>query len=75
MPLQSALVAEAQSRISRAAATEGSGANKLANYFVGQVVGQMNRIRPARQVVLEMMTEYAEVAQHFADQAAEEASA
>jgi NAD(P)H-dependent flavin oxidoreductase YrpB (nitropropane dioxygenase family) len=74
MPLQSALVAEAQHRISRAATTEGSGANKLANYFVGQVVGQMDRIRPARQVVLEMMTEYAEVAQRFADQVAEESS-
>jgi NAD(P)H-dependent flavin oxidoreductase YrpB (nitropropane dioxygenase family) len=75
MPLQSALVAEAQYRISRAASTEGSGAQKLANYFVGQVVGQLDRIRPARQVVLDMMTEYAEVAQRFADQVAEEANA
>jgi len=75
MPLQSALVAEAQHRISRAAATEGSGAQKLANYFVGQVVGQLDRIRPARQVVLDMMTEYAEVAQRFADQLSEEADA
>jgi NAD(P)H-dependent flavin oxidoreductase YrpB (nitropropane dioxygenase family) len=75
MPLQSALVAEAQHRISRAAASEGSGANKLANYFVGQVVGQLDRIRPARQVVLDMMTEYAEVAQRFAEQVAEQASA
>ncbi|HZU73661.1 MAG TPA: nitronate monooxygenase family protein [Acidimicrobiales bacterium] len=68
MPLQSALVAEAQARISRAATKEGSGANKLANYFVGQVVGQLDRVRPARQVVLDMVTEYAEVAQRFADQ-------
>ena len=75
MPLQSALVAEAQHRISRAAGTEGSGAQKLANYFVGQVVGQLDRIRPARQVVLDMMTEYAEVAQRFADQVEEEARA
>ena len=75
MPLQSALVAEAQHRISRAASTEGSGAQKLANYFVGQVVGQLDRIRPARQVVLDMMTEYAEVAQRFADQVAEEVAA
>jgi NAD(P)H-dependent flavin oxidoreductase YrpB (nitropropane dioxygenase family) len=74
MPLQSALVAEAQHRISRAASTEGSGAQKLANYFVGQVVGQLDRIRPARQVVLDMMTEYAEVAQRFADQVAEQSS-
>ena len=73
MPLQSALVAEAQYRINRAAASEGSGAQKLANYFVGQVVGQLDRVRPARQVVLDMMTEYAEVAQRFADQVAEEA--
>jgi len=75
MPLQSALVAEAQYRINRAAASQGSGAQKLANYFVGQVVGQLDRVRPARQVVLDMMTEYAEVAQRFADQVAEEARA
>ena len=75
MPLQSALVAEAQLRINRAASTDGSGAQKLANYFVGQVVGQLDRIRPARQVVLDMMTEYAEVAQRFADQVVEESSA
>jgi NAD(P)H-dependent flavin oxidoreductase YrpB (nitropropane dioxygenase family) len=75
MPLQSALVAQAQHRISRAATSEGSGAQKLANYFVGQVVGQLDRIRPARQVVLDMMTEYAEVAQRFADQVAEETTA
>jgi NAD(P)H-dependent flavin oxidoreductase YrpB (nitropropane dioxygenase family) len=74
MPLQSALVAEAQHRISRAAATEGSGAQKLANYFVGQVVGQLDRIRPTRQVVLDMMTEYAEVAQRIAEQVAEDAA-
>jgi NAD(P)H-dependent flavin oxidoreductase YrpB (nitropropane dioxygenase family) len=68
MPLQSALVAEAQLRISRSATREGTGANQLANYFVGQVVGQMNRIKPARQVVIEMATEYADVVQRFADQ-------
>jgi NAD(P)H-dependent flavin oxidoreductase YrpB (nitropropane dioxygenase family) len=68
MPLQSALVAEAQLRIAREAGKEGSGANKLANYFVGQVVGRLDRVRPARQVVLDMVTEYADVAQRFADQ-------
>ena len=73
MPLQTALVAEAQLRINRAAAKEGSGAEQLANYFVGQVVGQLDRVRPARQVVLDMVTEYAEVAQDFADQVAETA--
>jgi NAD(P)H-dependent flavin oxidoreductase YrpB (nitropropane dioxygenase family) len=75
MPLQSALVADAQRRIARAAATAGSGANHLANYFVGQVVGQLDGIRPARQVVLEMMTEYADVVRGFAEQAAADAEA
>jgi NAD(P)H-dependent flavin oxidoreductase YrpB (nitropropane dioxygenase family) len=68
MPLQSALVREAQARIARAATKEGSGAEQLANYFVGQVVGQMNQVRSARQVVLDMVTEYADVAERFADQ-------
>ena len=70
MPLQTALVAEAQLRINRAATKEGTGAHQLANYFVGQVVGQLDRVRPTRQVVLDMVTEYAEVVQRFADQVA-----
>ena len=70
MPLQSALVAEAQNRIARSSHHEGTGAHKLANYFVGQVVGTMDRIKPARQVVLEMMTEYADVVGRFGDEAA-----
>jgi NAD(P)H-dependent flavin oxidoreductase YrpB (nitropropane dioxygenase family) len=68
MPLQTALVAEAQLRINRAANKPGTGAHELANYFVGQVVGQLDRVRPARQVVLDMVTEYVEVAQRFAEQ-------
>ena len=72
MPLQSALVADAQRRIARAASNTGSGAEKLANYFVGQVVGQLDGVRPVRQVVLDMMTEYADVVRHFADEAADE---
>jgi NAD(P)H-dependent flavin oxidoreductase YrpB (nitropropane dioxygenase family) len=70
MPLQSALVAEAQLRINRSSGTKGSGAEKLANYFVGQVVGQMDKVKPARQVVLDMVTEYADVVEAFAKQAA-----
>jgi NAD(P)H-dependent flavin oxidoreductase YrpB (nitropropane dioxygenase family) len=68
MPLQSALVGEARSRIARAANKEGSGAEKLSNYFVGQVVGQMNRVQSVRQVMLDMITEYAEVVEEFAAQ-------
>jgi NAD(P)H-dependent flavin oxidoreductase YrpB (nitropropane dioxygenase family) len=58
MPLQSMLVAEAQQRIARSSGTPGSGAEQLADYFVGQVVGNMNHERPARQVVLEMIDEF-----------------
>src|SRR5436309_1651352 len=50
MPLQSALVAEAQARIHRSAHHKGSGAEQLDTYFVGQVVGTMDRVKPARQV-------------------------
>ncbi|GAC1479057.1 MAG: nitronate monooxygenase family protein [Acidimicrobiales bacterium] len=70
MPLQSALVAEAQTRIARAASKPGSGANQLANYFVGQVVGRMDKVKPARQVVLDMVNEYADVVARFVEQAA-----
>jgi len=69
MPLQSLLVAEAQTRIQRSSHDEGEGASKLANDFVGQIVGTMNQVRPARQVVLDMMTEYADVLSRFAEQA------
>ena len=59
MPLQSVLVGEAQRRIHRLSHKEGTGAQKLATYFVGQVVGQMNTPMPARRVVSEMIEEFA----------------
>ncbi len=58
MPLQPVLVNDAIGRINRAAHREGSGAEKLANYFVGQVVGSMNKSKPAAQVVYEMIDEF-----------------
>jgi NAD(P)H-dependent flavin oxidoreductase YrpB (nitropropane dioxygenase family) len=61
MPLHGMLIAEAQQRIARSAMTPGSGAEKLVNYFVGQVVGNMNQIKPARQVIFEMVDEYLDV--------------
>ncbi|MBV9484850.1 MAG: nitronate monooxygenase [Frankiaceae bacterium] len=71
MPLQTMLVAEAQQRIGRSAHNEGTGANDLATYFVGQGVGLMDRIRPTRQVVEEMVQEYLQVAEMFAAQVAD----
>jgi NAD(P)H-dependent flavin oxidoreductase YrpB (nitropropane dioxygenase family) len=61
MPLQSALVAEAELRIARTAASN-EGSRELINYFVGQAVGQMNRAKPAAQVVLDMVDEYIDAA-------------
>jgi hypothetical protein len=58
MPLQTLLVGEALGRIARVAAKPGTGANELTTYFVGQVVGSMNAVKPTRRVVLEMIDEF-----------------
>jgi len=60
MPQHGALIAEAKARINRAAHSN-PGARQLANYFVGQVVGRLNTVKPARQVVEEMVSEYIDV--------------
>lgn len=65
-PLQQLLVKEAWERIERAASSS-EGARKLINYPVGQVVGSLNEVKPARQVVFDMVEEYLTVAQNFAD--------
>jgi NAD(P)H-dependent flavin oxidoreductase YrpB (nitropropane dioxygenase family) len=62
MPLHGMLIAEAQGRMARSAANN-EGARKLLNYFVGQAVGQMNQVKPARQVVLDMVDEFIDAAQ------------
>ncbi|MGH9215793.1 MAG: nitronate monooxygenase, partial [Acidimicrobiales bacterium] len=63
MPMQPVLVDAALQRIDRSAHRRGSGAEKLANYFVGQIVGTMNQTKPAAQVVYEMIDEFIEAAQ------------
>ncbi len=67
MPLQTILTADARARIQRAAHNPESGANALINYFVGQVVGSLNTVRPAREVVLEMVEEYIAVVERLAE--------
>jgi NAD(P)H-dependent flavin oxidoreductase YrpB (nitropropane dioxygenase family) len=62
MPLQTALVADAQLRIQQASSQPESGARELATYFVGQVVGSLDRVRPAKKVVLEMVEEFIDAA-------------
>ncbi len=64
MPLQPMLIAEASRRIDRAAMNpENEGAVKLANYFVGQIVGSMNESKHADRVVLEMVEEFIDAVQ------------
>lgn len=65
MPVQPALVDTALRRIDRAANRRGSGAEKLANYFVGQIVGTMNETKPAARVVYEMIEELIDATQHL----------
>jgi NAD(P)H-dependent flavin oxidoreductase YrpB (nitropropane dioxygenase family) len=59
MPFHTHLIGRAQQRIA-AHAAHNDGARDLVNYFVGQVVGQLDRVKPARQVVFEMVEEYIE---------------
>ncbi|MEB3981981.1 nitronate monooxygenase family protein [Mycobacterium sp. 663a-19] len=58
MPLQTALITESQLRINQAAGHPGAKARELATYFVGQVVGSLDRVRPTRSVVLDMVEEF-----------------
>lgn len=64
MPLQPLLIEEANRRIDRAAHHKGSGAEALAGYFVGQIVGSMNKSKPAAQVVLELVTEFVDAVEN-----------
>jgi NAD(P)H-dependent flavin oxidoreductase YrpB (nitropropane dioxygenase family) len=63
MPLQPILVAEATQRIDRAAHDPSSKAAQLSNYFVGQIVGSMNQVKPTGRVVLEMVEEFIDAIQ------------
>jgi NAD(P)H-dependent flavin oxidoreductase YrpB (nitropropane dioxygenase family) len=58
MPLQSMLSDRPRRRIEAMAERPGSRAVELLSPFVGQIVGQMNAVKPARQVVLEMVEEF-----------------
>jgi len=68
MPMQPVLVNQALERIDRSAHKPGSGAEHLANYYVGQIVGSMDRSKPAAQVVYDMIDEFIEATQSLARQ-------
>ena len=66
MPLQPMLIGAASRRIDRAAMNpSNTGAVELANYFVGQVVGQLNESISATRVVEEMISDYLDVMERF----------
>ncbi len=66
MPLQSLLSEPALRRIDALAEQGHEGAQALATYWVGQGVGLMNAVRPAREVVYEMARDLAEAAERLA---------
>jgi len=72
MPLQPRLVREAQARIQRTAHNN-PGAEQLANYFVGQIVGSLNQVKSVRSVMEEFALEYADTMERL-DAFAESAS-
>lgn len=57
MPYQGILYAEPQVRVSRAADAGHGPANELLTYFVGQVVGRLDRVRPAAEVFAEIVSD------------------
>lgn len=65
MPLQTALIGDPQFRIHRAANQPDSKARDLATYFVGQVVGSLDKVRPAKNVLLDMVEEYIDTMQRL----------
>lgn len=66
MPLQSVLSENVLRRLDMLAENGNKGARELATYFVGQGVGLMNKVKPAREVVWEMIEDYLDAAERVA---------
>ena len=72
MPLQPILTAEASKRIDQASTDpDNQGAIKLANYFVGQIVGSLDQLTTVDRVVVEMVDEFVEAAARLNDLSAD----
>ena len=65
LPLQNMLVEPVLRRVDKLAAQGHPGAQALATYFVGQGVGLMNKVKPAREVVLEFIEDYVAAAERL----------
>ena len=67
MPLQGLLYGEAAARFSRVHSKDFGGTP------VGQIVGSMNSVRPARDVIFDMVQEYIETTERMAAMIADDA--
>ena len=65
LPLQAMIAEPALRRIDKLAQNGHPGAQALSTYFVGQGVGLMNKIKPAREVVLEFIEDYLNAAERL----------
>jgi len=65
LPLQSMIAEPVLRRIDKLAQNGHPGAQQLATYFVGQGVGLMNKVKPAREVVLEFIEDYLAAAERL----------
>lgn len=66
LPLQSILSENVLRRLDILAENGNKGAQELATYWVGQGVGLMNRVKPAREVVREMIEDYLDAVERLA---------
>jgi len=67
MPLQYMATASATQRIHRYAQTHKPGSAELLGTPVGQVVGQMNEVRAAKQIVHDLVSEYVDAIEHASE--------
>lgn len=67
MPLQSIVSEPALRHVDTLAEKGDPGARELATYWVGQGVGLMDRVRPAKDVVYEMAEDFAEATRRLTD--------
>ncbi|TDD09977.1 nitronate monooxygenase [Nonomuraea deserti] len=65
MPLQLLVAEGAMARIVAAAEKGEPGAVELVNYYVGQVVGQLDQVKPARQVVYDLVSEFGDAVERL----------
>ena len=66
MPLQSIVSENVLRRLDILAEKGNKGAQELATYWVGQGVGLMNKVKPAREVVREMIDDYLDAVERVA---------